>query len=104
MGNFSPYLIDKIIFFPGGSEARVHLQCKRPRFNPSVEKIPLEKGMATHSSNSCLENSMDRGAWRGHLKSGTTERPNNLIFSLFRTIEYNSVFGDSVWPFFSLNT
>ena len=24
---------------------------------------PLEKGMATHSSNSCLENSMDRGAW-----------------------------------------
>ena len=25
---------------------------------------PLEKGMATHSSQySCLENSMDRGAW-----------------------------------------
>ena len=24
---------------------------------------PLEKGMATHSSNSCLDNSMDRGAW-----------------------------------------
>ena len=24
---------------------------------------PLEEGMATHSSNSCLENSMDRGAW-----------------------------------------
>ena len=23
----------------------------------------LEKEMATHSSNSCLENSMDRGAW-----------------------------------------
>ena len=23
---------------------------------------PLEKGMATHSSNSCLEKSMDRGA------------------------------------------
>ena len=25
---------------------------------------PLEKGMATHSQNSCLENSMDRGACR----------------------------------------
>ena len=24
---------------------------------------PLAKGMATHSSNSCLENSMDRGVW-----------------------------------------
>ena len=23
----------------------------------------LEKGMATHSSNSCLENPMDQGAW-----------------------------------------
>ena len=27
------------------------------------QEDPLEKGMATHSS-SCLENSMDRGAWR----------------------------------------
>ena len=26
------------------------------------QEDPLEKGMATHS-NSCLENSMDRGAW-----------------------------------------
>ena len=25
-------------------------QGRRPRFNPSVRKIPLEKGMATHSS------------------------------------------------------
>ena len=27
-------------------------------------KDPLEKEMATHSSISCLENSMDRGAWQ----------------------------------------
>ena len=27
------------------------------------QEDPLEKGMATHSSYSCLENSMDRGAW-----------------------------------------
>ena len=26
------------------------------------QEAPLQKGMATHS-NSCLENSMDRGAW-----------------------------------------
>ena len=36
---------------------------------------PLEKGMATHSSYSDLENSMDRGAWwvivRGVAKSWT---------------------------------
>ena len=54
---------------------------------PTVQEIwvgslgwedPLKKGMATHSSSlqySCLENSMDRGAWRvtvpGISKSGT---------------------------------
>ena len=27
------------------------------------QEDPLEKEMATHSSYSCLENSMDRGAW-----------------------------------------
>ena len=25
-------------------------RCRRPRFDPCVRKIPLEKGMATHSS------------------------------------------------------
>ena len=25
---------------------------------------PLEEEIATHSNNSCLENSMDRGAWQ----------------------------------------
>ena len=38
----------------------------------------LEKGMAAHSSNSCLENSKDRGAWqatvRGVAKSRTLLR------------------------------
>ena len=41
---------------------------------PGLED-PLEEGMATHSSYSCLENSMDRGAWQatvhGVLKSQT---------------------------------
>ena len=34
------------------------------RFRSLVGEDPLEKEMATHSSNSCLENSMDRGAWQ----------------------------------------
>ena len=36
--------------FYGGSDGRICLHCRRPRFNPWVGKIPLEKGMATHSS------------------------------------------------------
>ena len=34
---------------------------------------PLEEGMATHSSNSCLENSMGRGAWWGYGPCGCKE-------------------------------
>ena len=34
---------------------------------------PLEKGMATHS---CLENSMDRGAWRAAVHRVTRVRHN----------------------------
>ena len=36
--------------FSGGSDGRICLHCRRPRFNPWVGKIPLEKGMATHYS------------------------------------------------------
>ena len=40
-------------------------------------KDPREKGMMTHSTHSCLENPMDRGAWWatvcGVTKSDTTE-------------------------------
>ena len=35
---------------------------RRAGFNPWVRKIPLEKGMATHSS-ILVENPIDRGAW-----------------------------------------
>ena len=41
------------------------------------QKDPPEKEMATHSSNSCLEHPMDRGAWRATVlevaKSDMTE-------------------------------
>ena len=51
----------------------VHNEAKHPPANAAdirdVHLIlggedPLEEGMATHSSISCLENPMDRGAWR----------------------------------------
>jgi hypothetical protein len=46
---------------------------------------PLEKkGMATHSQYSCLENSVNRGAWRatGPKEKDTTERLSLLFKSL----------------------
>ena len=43
---------------------RIHLQFRKPRFDPWVEKIPWRReGMATPLQYSCLENPMDRGAW-----------------------------------------
>ena len=42
-----------------------HLQCRRPKFNPWIRKIP---GSGEANGNplqySCLENPMDRGVWR----------------------------------------
>ena len=50
------------------------LQCRRPEFNPWVGKI-LGEGNGYPLQYSCLENSMDRGAWRaavhGVIKSQT---------------------------------
>jgi len=34
------------------------------------QEDPLEKGMAIHSSNYCLENPMDRGPWQGLQRVG----------------------------------
>ena len=54
--------------FPGGTSVKKPAcQCrrhKRHRFYPWVGKIPLEKGMATHSHYPCLENPMNRGTWQ----------------------------------------
>jgi len=38
--------------------------------NKELEEL-MEKEMATHSSNSCLENPMDRGAWCRLLSMGS---------------------------------
>ena len=37
---------------------------KRRRFDPWIGKIPLEEGMATHSSILAWRIPMDRGAWQ----------------------------------------
>jgi len=39
------------------------LQCGRPVFDPWGQEEPLEKEMANPHQYSCIENSMDRGAW-----------------------------------------
>ena len=38
-------------------------ETSRHGFSPSVGKIPWRRKIAAHSSYSCLENPMDRGAW-----------------------------------------
>ena len=38
-------------------------ETSRPGFSPLVGKIPWRRKIAAHSSYSCLENPMDRGAW-----------------------------------------
>ena len=55
---------------------------RRPQFDPWVEKIPLEKGMATHSS--ILASSMDRGAWWAtvHRVAKSQTQLSDLIFWL----------------------
>ena len=39
-----------------------------------VREDLLEKKMATHSTNSCLENPMDRGAWQATVQRVTKNR------------------------------
>ena len=41
---------------------RIYLQCRRPRFDPRMGKSP-DEGNGNPLQYSCLENSMDKGAW-----------------------------------------
>ena len=52
--------------FPGGSAGRICLQsrkCRKLEFDPSVRKIPWRRKWQP-TPVACLENPMDRGAWR----------------------------------------
>ena len=62
---------------PGGSGEVICLQCRRPRLGPQSGRSPGE-GNDNPLRYSCLENSIDRGAWQatvhgGHKTSDTTE-------------------------------
>ena len=48
--------------FPGGSDGKESLQCRRPQFDPEVMKISGE-GNSNLLQYSCLENPMDGIAW-----------------------------------------
>ena len=53
--------------FPGGSDGKESTcQCRRPRFDPWVGKVPWRRGNGNPLQDSCLENPMDRGAWQGY--------------------------------------
>ena len=51
---------------------------------------PLEKGMATHSSNSCLDNPMDSGAWRATLLGVKTNRTQMSDFHFYFSTQRRS--------------
>ena len=67
--------------FPVAQWERITCQCKRLGFNPWVGKIPCfyilyiqdVEGNASPLQLSCLENSMDRGAWRATVHGVTKE-------------------------------
>ena len=60
--------------FPGGSGSEESAcNAGRPRFNPLVGKIPGE-GNVNLLQYSCLENSMDRGAWQATVHGITKSR------------------------------
>ena len=61
--------------FPGGSDGKEYAcSAGDPSLTPGSGD-PLEKGMATQYS--CLENSMDRGAWQA-IARGVTKSPTRL--------------------------
>ena len=87
--------------FPSGSAGKEPAcQCRRHKrfgFDPWVGKIPLEEGMATHSSILAWRIPLDRGAWKatvcGVAKSQTqlgvhihTHRSHLTYTELFHTV------------------
>ena len=53
--------------FPSGLAVKNLPAMQEPQemqVRPLGQEDPLDEGVATHSSVSCLENPMDRGAWR----------------------------------------
>ena len=65
--------------FPGGREVKNPHQCgcdceMREIWVQSLVRRPLEEEMAIQLQYSCLENPMDRGAWRATARGGAESR------------------------------
>ena len=57
------YLLKLMKGFPGGSEVKNHLQCRRHAFDPCFGKIPWKRnGNLVQCSH--LGNTRDRGSWK----------------------------------------
>ena len=69
---------------------RIHLQCRRPGFNPQIGKIPWRRALATHSHIPAWRISMNRGAWwaavHGVAKSQTRLTKHIYIFTTYRKL------------------
>ena len=80
--------------FPGGASAKEPAcQCGRRRrrgFNPCIGKIPWSGGRGNPLQYSCLENPMDRGAWRA-----TAHRVSESQTQLKRLSKHTHVKGSS---------
>ena len=53
---------------------KTSLQCRRPQFNPWVGKVPWRRKWQP-TLYSCLENSMDRGAWHAAIHGVAKSQP-----------------------------
>ena len=61
LSNWTDWLTDEAMWWLSGKESAC--QCRRHEFNPWVQKLPWG-GNGKPFQYSCLENPMDRGAWR----------------------------------------
>ena len=68
--------------FPGGSDGKESACNAGDPVLSLGQEDPLEKGMATPLQYSCLENSMDRGAWQA-IVHGVTKSRTQLSFELY---------------------
>ena len=86
-------------YFPGGSESKsVCLQCRRPGSTPGWGRSP-RGGNGNPLHYSCLENPMNRGAWRAtiHGVAKSQTRLNDFIFRFPpRTAESVRIFQSEV--------
>jgi len=83
--------------FPGGSDSKkIHLQCRRPRFNPWIGKMPGE-GNGYPLQYSFLKNSMDRWALQAAvhrvIKSQIWLSNYHTLFNIYLCFRYWARFG-----------